>query len=154
MSGLLVLSNEDFSVQRGTKGDIMCHSIDGFSLILFYSTNCTHCQSLIPIFKKLPGSINGCQFGLINISTKANKPVVAKAANTLSPIKFVPYIVLYINGKPFMRYQGNYNDADIRKFVWDVARNIKMKQKFVIFNYLSCRFVYSQILVITFAMLA
>ena len=68
MSGLLFLAIEDFVLSKGTKGNILCTSIPGFSLILYYSTQCPHCQTLIPIFKKLPGSINGCQFGIINIS--------------------------------------------------------------------------------------
>jgi hypothetical protein len=99
MSGLLFLSSDDFLIGKGTKGDILCNSIPGFSLILFYSTQCSHCQTLIPIFKKLPGTINGCQFGMINIST--NKECIRMASNTIAPIIYVPYIVLYVQGKPY-----------------------------------------------------
>ena len=49
MSGLLFLTNDDFVLNKGTKGNILCTSIQGFSLILFYSTQCPHCKSLIPI---------------------------------------------------------------------------------------------------------
>jgi hypothetical protein len=52
MSGLLFLTTEDFNTQNGVKGPIMCTNIQGFSVILFYSTECQHCQSLIPIFKR------------------------------------------------------------------------------------------------------
>jgi len=129
MSGsILFLTTEDFTVQKGTKGDIMCHNIPGFSLILFYSTHCVHCQSLIPIFKRLPGSINGCQFGMINIST--NRSTVDMSATTIAPIKYVPYIVLYVNGKPFMVYKGPYQESEIRNFVVEIANNIQKKQQF------------------------
>ena len=67
MSGLLFLTSDDFNIQKGTKGNIVCNNIRGFSLILFYSTSCPHCEKFIPIFKNLPGSLPGCQFGLINI---------------------------------------------------------------------------------------
>lgn len=128
MSGLLFLSSEDFSIAKGTRGNILVNSISGFSLILFYSTQCEHCQALIPIFKKLPGTIGGCQFGMINVS--ANKNVIRLSKETIAPITYVPYIVLYINGRPFMRYQGPHDSGEIRRFVLEVAQKVQSKQKF------------------------
>jgi thiol-disulfide isomerase/thioredoxin len=128
MSGLLFLSDEDFSISKGTKGNIMCHSIPGFSLILFYSTQCHHCQTLIPVFKKLPGTIGGCQFGMINVSK--NKQCVRMSKNTIAPITYVPYVVLYINGRPFMKYQGPHDEREIGRFVYEVSQKVKNKQKF------------------------
>lgn len=128
MSGLLFLSSEDFQITKGTKGDILCHSIPGFALILFYSTQCAHCKTLIPIFKKLPGTIGGCQFGMINVSS--NKKAVMMSQNTIAPITYVPYIVLYINGKPFMRYNGPHDSGEIRRFVIEVANKVQNKQQF------------------------
>lgn len=128
MSGLLFLSSNDFEVIRGTKGNIMCHSIPGFSLILFYSNQCEHCNTLLPIFRKLPGTVGGCQFGMINVSL--NKDCIKKARDTIAPITYVPYILLYINGKPFMKYQGPYDSNEIKKFVIAVAEKVQNKQKF------------------------
>lgn len=128
MSGLLFLSNEDFSLTKGTKGNILCTSIPGFSLILFYSTQCPHCNHLIPIFKKLPGSIGGCQFGMINVSS--NKECVRLSRDSIVPINYVPFVILYVNGRPFMKYQGPYDINEIKKFVIEVAQKIESKQKF------------------------
>jgi thiol-disulfide isomerase/thioredoxin len=128
MSGLLFLSSDDFFITKGNKGDILCHGIPGFSLILFYSTQCTHCKSLIPIFKRLPGTIGGCQFGMINVST--NKKCIKLSNDTVAPISYVPYIVLYIQGKPFMRYNGPHSKIEIRRFVIEVADKVQSKQKF------------------------
>lgn len=129
MSGsILFLTTEDFNIQRGTKGDILCHGIPSFSLILFYSTRCDGCQTLIPIFKRLPGTINGCQFGMINVS--ANMGVVTMAKNTITPLVYVPYVVLYINGRPFMAYKGENDEKSIRDFIIDVANNVQKKQQF------------------------
>ena len=127
MSALLFLSTEDFNIAKGTKGNILCTGIPGFSLILFYSTQCEHCHKLIPIFKKLPGSIGGCKFGMINVST--NKQCVVLSRNTITPITYVPYIILYINGRPFMKYQGPYDINEIQKFVFEVSQKIQNKQK-------------------------
>ena len=124
MSGLLFLTTDDFSIQRGVKGPIMCiNNMQGFSVILFYSTECQHCQSLIPIFKRLPGSVGGCQFGMINVSH--NKHSVIMSRNTIAPIKVVPYIVLYINGKPHMRYNGPYVAEEIGRFIVEVAKKVQ-----------------------------
>jgi hypothetical protein len=128
MSGLLFLNSDDFSVQKGAKGNILCHNIPGYALILFYSTHCVHCQSLIPNFKQLPGTIGGCQFGMINVST--NKVCIEASKNTIAPITYVPYILLYINGRPFMVYKGPYEIEEIRRFVIEVANNLQKKQQF------------------------
>ena len=50
MSGLLFLNSDDFNVLNGEKGKILSTEIKGFSLILFYSTQCEYCKKLIPIF--------------------------------------------------------------------------------------------------------
>ena len=129
MSGsLLFLENEDFAIQPGQKGDILCHRIPGFSLILFYSTNCTYCHSLIPIFKRLPGSVAGCQFGMVNVMK--NKETIRLSQSTIVPIKYVPFIVLYYNGRPFISYKGPYDEEEIKRFIVDISNNIQKKQQF------------------------
>ena len=128
MSGLLFLTSDDFMITKGTAGNIMCNRIPGFSLILFYSTQCDHCISLIPIYKTLPGTIGGCQFGMINVSH--NKRCVMMSRETIAPIKVVPYIILYINGKPYMRYQGPHDVQEISRFIVDVSKKIQSKQTF------------------------
>jgi thiol-disulfide isomerase/thioredoxin len=128
MSGLLFLQACDFSVQAGQKGDIVCNNIRGISLILMYSTKCQHCQRLIPIFKRLPGSIGGCQFGMINVSTETD--IVLMSRNSISEIKYVPLIILYVNGKPFIRYDGPHTEQDIRQFLLEVTSKLQAKEKF------------------------
>ena len=126
MSGLLFLTSDDFHIQKGPKGPILCNSIQGFSLILFYSTQCEYCQTLIPIFKQLPGAVGGCQFGMINVSH--NKKCVMMSRNTIAPIKEVPYIILYVNGKPYMRYKGPQDAKEIGRFIVEVAKKVQSNQ--------------------------
>ncbi len=128
MSGLLFLQACDFSVQSGQKGDIVCNNIRGISLILMYSTKCQHCQRLIPIFKRLPGTIGGCQFGMINVSQETD--IVLMSRNSISPIKYVPLIILYVNGKPFIRYDGPHTEENIRQFLMEVTSKLQAKEKF------------------------
>jgi hypothetical protein len=128
MSGLLFLQTDDFSIQHGTKGDILCNGIRGISLILFYSTKCEYCHNLIPVFKRLPGTIGGCQFGMINISMEHR--IVEMSKHTIAPIKYVPLIILFVHGKPFIRYDGPHDIQEIQKFLIEVTTKLQTKDKF------------------------
>ena len=128
MSGLLFLAKDDFKQISGNRGTLMCTEISGFSLILFYSTQCTFCQNMMPIFKTLPGSISGCQFGMINVSK--NKDIVRLSKETIAPITYVPYVILYHNGKPYMRYDGPADLKAIQEFIVEVANSIQSRQSF------------------------
>lgn len=134
MSGLLFLKAADFFIGKGIQGKILCHNIPSFSLILFYSTKCGHCNELVPIFKKLPGTVNNCQFGMINVSTREGRPVLMMGKETIAPIEFVPYILLYVNGRPFIRYNGPRDDNIIRRFVAETAKKIQERQPFTANN--------------------
>lgn len=125
---LLFLTHEDFFLGKGAKGSIMCTDIRGFSLVLFYSTQCEYCQQLIPIFKRLPDIVSGCQFAMINISK--NRQLINLARNTIAPLQYVPYVVLYIDGKPYMRYDGPHDENQIRQFILEVANQIQQKPNF------------------------
>jgi len=124
MSGLLFLTSKDFNLRN----QLLCNNIPGMSLVMFYSTECVHCQKLIPIIKTLPNIVNGCQFAIINVSK--NRQIVGMSQKSKSPIKYVPYIILYVNGQPFMRYDGPQKMNEIRKFIFEVHNTIKHKQKF------------------------
>ena len=128
MSALLFLSDEDFFIAKGTKGPILCTNIPGFSLILFYSPKCPHCKNLDPIFRTLPGTIQGCQFGMLNVNN--NSKCVQLSKNTVSPILYVPQLCMYVNGRPFMLYKGPHDLETIRRFVIEVAQKLQNKQKF------------------------
>ena len=125
-NGLFSLSESDFSFVEGPKGKTLQVSIKGYSLVLYYSTSCEWCQSLIPQFKKLPGSVGGCTFAMVNISQ--NKGLVEKSKMTRSPIKYVPLIILHINGEPFMRYDGPPKFEEIKRFVIEIAQKVSQSK--------------------------
>lgn len=125
---ILFLSTDDFYTTNGTKGKLLCNTISGFSLVLFFSNKCPHSREVLPVFNKLPGTIGGCQFGTINVST--NKDIIAKSSDTITAIKYVPYIILYVNGKPFMLYQGPNTIEHMQKFIVEVSKKINNRQEF------------------------
>jgi hypothetical protein len=122
------LDSEDFVVKKGAKSDILCTQLSGFSLILFYSKSCQYCPLLLEIFRRLPEKINGCLFGIINI--QKNPKCISNSQSTNTPIKYVPYIVLYVNGVPMAVYGGDYEIQQICSFITDTINTIMKKQQF------------------------
>ena len=49
---------------------------------------------------------------------------------TITPIKYVPYIILYVDGRPLMKYDGPHESGEILRFVVEVTQKIQSKQKF------------------------
>jgi thiol-disulfide isomerase/thioredoxin len=120
MSSLLFLTSEDFGVAASEQGNVLRHDISGISLVLFYSTQCIYCQRIIPIFKRLPDVVSGCHFGMVNISM--NRALIEMAKSTITPITYVPLLILYVNGKPYVKYDGPPTESDIREFVSTVSK--------------------------------
>jgi hypothetical protein len=42
----------------------------------------------------------------------------------------VPLIILYVHGKPFIRYDGPHEENEIRAFLIDVTNKLQTKEKF------------------------
>ncbi len=125
---LLFLETDDFEVKQSPNGGtVLCNKLPNYSLILFYSTKCEICKTLLPIYKKLPRMVVGCQFGIVNVSNC--KDLVQMSKTTKTVLEYVPYIVIYINGRPFMSYEGRHNENDIAKFVQDVYNDETKRQK-------------------------
>ena len=127
MNSLHFLSENDFSIQQGKKGRIMCTNLSGVSLVLFFSKQCVHCFDVFPVYAALPHKISGCQFSVLNISMYPG--VASKAQSTIAPITHVPFIILYVNGRPFMKYNGKKTYEDISKFVNEVLSRIQQNKR-------------------------
>jgi hypothetical protein len=65
---------------------------------------------------------------MVNVSN--NKEIIRMSQKTIAPLKFVPYILLHINGKPFMRYDGPHDEEQIRRFILEVAKQLEDKPHF------------------------
>lgn len=129
MASLLFLTSEDFAISQGPKGPVLSCGIRGYTLILFYSDSCAICrEKSIPMFRRLPGTINGVQFGM----TKVDSKLVELSRQTIKPFTYVPCMILFIDGKPFMEYKDNsqYNPDNLRKFILDVYTNLQSRQQF------------------------
>jgi thioredoxin-like negative regulator of GroEL len=79
----------------------------------------------MPMFKTLPQMISGCNFGIVNVDI--NRNVIAMAKDTIDPIKFVPYIVFYANGRPIIKYSGPHDLNEIARFVTEVSKSLSVQ---------------------------
>jgi hypothetical protein len=43
----------------------------------------------------------------------------------------VPYIVLYVYGKPYIRYDGPYDAREVAQFVIEITNKLHNKEKFM-----------------------
>lgn len=127
-STIKFLSSDNFNTSKSDNGDVLTVNMNGFALILFYSQQCPNSRELLPIFKRLPSSLGLCQFGMINISK--HRSVIEMSKNTILPLSYVPFLVLYINGYPYQAYTGPRTDEHIKNFVIESANAIQTKQQF------------------------
>jgi thiol-disulfide isomerase/thioredoxin len=127
MSGILYLNADDFVVKKAEKGNLLCLNYDnqGLSLVLFYSNECQHCNKLMIKYKQLPFNINGCQFTMINVNRPDNRKVVQMSNHTIVPITYVPDIILYVDGVPYMRYDGPHEIQSIKSFIVEIYQQLQ-----------------------------
>lgn len=124
MSGILFLGSDDFCVRAGEKGNMLCLTgWKGLTLVMFYSKECQFCHKLINKFKQLPTIVNGCKFAMCCINRHFD--IVEKSKNTIAPIEFVPDVILYVDGAPYIRYDGPHEVADIRSFIFTVYERLQ-----------------------------
>lgn len=124
-SGIYFFNNNDFTIRQNTKGNLMCFTEEykGLYLVLFYSKECKYCDELMSEFKQLPKMILGCKFVMVNINQ--NPEIIQKSKESISPITYVPDLILYVNGLPYIRYDGPNKLENIKDFVMDIANKLE-----------------------------
>jgi len=123
--GLLHLQSSNFGIDKIPEGKILCNSIKGFSVVLFYSLErCQYSSHALHEFKKVVGTVHGINFCVLNIDK--NMDTVRLSRTTITPIDGVPYIMLYYNGMPKQIYPENYEfiSEQIKNFSATVSTNI------------------------------
>ncbi len=130
MSGLMFLTPRDFVVKQNSDGQYhLTHRLNGISVVLFYSRSCKHCDALIPIFRKLPGLVQGVSFAMANVNTDNNK-LIQMASVTTTKIHYTPYIVVYVNGVYFLEYRGEKTVEAIARAAWEISSKATSGQSF------------------------
>ena len=108
----------DFSTDANKS--LMSSIKDGYSLVLFHSTRCPHCESARRILTRLNDTVVGCEFGMINLDE--NRGIISTANKSNLKIEYVPLFVFFANGTAYMMYAGPLDEGNIRQFIEQVAQ--------------------------------
>lgn len=136
-TGLLYLTHREFSLQLSKsnthqnqqKYDLV-HKVPGICFVFFYSKSCEYCKNLISSFKTLPGKINGVNFAMANISADNSRILQMSQAST-TPIQYVPYLALYVNGQYYIEYKGSKSIDHILRAIHEIVGKINSGREFV-----------------------
>lgn len=121
-NNLIFLSKDDFHLAQGKTGELLYLDVPNLCFTLFFHEQCSHCSDFLGVFSKLQPKIPFCRFALINFATDDNRDVYEMSKQTICPIKYVPFLVLYIHNKPTMVYEGERNAQEITKFLTEVYK--------------------------------
>jgi thiol-disulfide isomerase/thioredoxin len=105
---LTYLTPNDYFI---TQQNELANKIPGFSFIFFSSSGCKFCKDVMPSFLRLSQILQGCVFGIMNVDQEEQK-IVSMSASTKNKLEFVPYVLLYVNGKPLAPYMPDEDNPD------------------------------------------
>lgn len=131
---LIELHSDSFRKLKGTKGYVLgIPNANNLTLVMFYSTQCEYCDQAIPELARLSRHLreNNLPIQVAICDVGKNRSVIKEASDTVDPIKYVPYTVIYLKDRPYVRYNGNKVAEEMFKYLIEVMRRIDTRQQFV-----------------------
>ena len=133
MASVSIVDHTHFVLQRVGEKLTLCTKLPGISMILFWTKDCEFCGELKDIIKELPNRVPNMKFATCNIGISArgsdgnivDKPVHRMSIGSTTPINHVPFIIVYINNKPYKIYDGERSMAHVLKFISGVLADIQ-----------------------------
>jgi hypothetical protein len=59
------------------------------------------------------------------VNVNRNMSVVERSKNTIAPISYVPDVLLYVNGMPYIRYDGPHDINHIKDFIVSIYQKVQ-----------------------------
>jgi hypothetical protein len=84
---------------------------------------------LKPIFSSLAGMVHGVHFAIANVSADNMRLKEMSEAST-TPIRYVPFIGIYTNGKFYTEYRGTKTQESIAKAIHEISTKIQTGANF------------------------
>ncbi len=114
---MLELTPLNFKVVPTMKGIVLGNDIKGISLIVFYKLNCEKSNTFLQLFDTAMDDNDYCTFAKVN--TDMYPEYIAESAKTKTPINVSdgPYVVIYVDGRPYMSYDGPVDNIEIKKLL-------------------------------------
>ena len=127
---VLYLGEQDFYVDKGTKGNVICSTQKGINFVMFHADPgiCQYCDIAKPEFVQLSHIVPGAKYGLCNLSRA--RGLVDKSFQTITPLNKVPLFILFVNGRPFMNYTGEKTVKHFAEFMQNAMQRLQQQQVF------------------------
>lgn len=118
---VLQLASQNFQVV-GRQKKALSINMPGIILVFFKMDGCDGCASFEPIFYQLATQEQRITYGIANLST--SRDIISSSRSTTTPIQTVPYVVLYVNGSPYAKYNGKKTLMAMKSFVSKIMPQI------------------------------
>ena len=130
MSNILYLGSQDFYVGQGSKGPVICCTINGVVFVMFHADpqKCQNCDVAKPEFQQLPHIISGAKFAYCNMSRCED--LAEMSFKTITPLNRVPLFILFVNGRPFMNYTGQRQLKHFAEFMQLALQRLQQQTVF------------------------
>ena len=121
---ILHLTNNDFYVDNGKKGKVMCTTQKDILFAFFHlnDNECSNCTTMIPEFVNVAKRLPQIKYALVNLSKYPE--IFKKTVDTIAPIKYVPYLIIFVNNRPFLRYDGGKSSSEMYEFIKELLENM------------------------------
>ena len=133
-SGIIELHAESFKKMKGNRGFVLgISNLQNLTLVMFYSVQCTYCDQAMPELEKLARFVNDNDLPITVAicDIMKNKKIIQESADTVDPIKYVPYMPIYLGEKPYLRYNGKKTAEEMLNYLIEVLKRVDTRQKFV-----------------------
>ena len=109
-------------------GHMLCNVQAPIMFVMFKTENCAYCQQTAPIFFDLSQREIRTKWAIADVSKYRNIIAMAKASST--PLRAVPMMILYINGRPHANYKGKRTAQHIYTFLNKILSSINTNRTF------------------------
>jgi len=118
------LSSQHFQIVNVKGKNVLSLRLPGPFVVLFKMGSCSLCTTqAIPVINTLARDMNGNpKFGIIDVSQY--RDIASSSLNSSTPIKSVPHIIFYFDGKPYALYKGAIDYESIHSFVSKILQNL------------------------------
>ena len=133
-SAVKELHAEHFKKLKGNRGFVLgIPNAQNLTLVMFYSLQCSYCDQAMPELENLARFINenDLPITIAVCDIMKNKKIIQESADTVDPIKFVPYMPIYLGEKPYLRYNGKKTAEEMLNYLIEVLKRVDTRQKFV-----------------------
>jgi thioredoxin-like negative regulator of GroEL len=109
------LTSQNFSLINTGQTKNLNINLRGAVLCFFKMDSCPGCNSFNPIFRQLSLEEVNINYAIVNLTT--SRDVVTMSRQTTTPITAVPFLLLFINGNPHAKYNGQKTVTALKSFI-------------------------------------